>query len=236
MTALTIITRAMRLMNFLAAGETPDADDKNDAYESLLAMIDAWGAERLMMFRTVRTTYTWTANQSSRTIGPSGSLSGSTERPAWIDSAGVIPYGGTAEQEVDILNEEEYQAIPIKSTTAEFFTKLFYAPTVTNGTLTVFPVPTTAATLVLYTPVKVPTFANLTDTYTAPNGYEDLLVFSLARRMALEWGATWTTMHEQQYLEASERVKAKNTGREWLMRVDHELMPIRGSFNIYTGE
>lgn len=201
MTGQTIIDRAIRKLARLEPAQSAEAGESADALAELQALVDHKNAKRPTLFTVGRSTFTWTADQSSRTIGATGDLV--TGRPQWIDRWAVIPSGLTTETvRKRPLSDEEYDAITTKAQTATYFTELYYRPTVPDGTLVVWPVPTSAPTLVLYAPSVLSTFADLTSPYTAARGYEDLFVYELAKRLSAEYGAPWTRTLEELMREA----------------------------------
>lgn len=52
-TAISIIRRAMRLIRVLGQDEDPTAEESQDGFDALLAMVDAWGIDGDMASDTV---------------------------------------------------------------------------------------------------------------------------------------------------------------------------------------
>lgn len=208
MTGQTIVTRAIRKV-LMEGRYVPEAGEAADALAELQGLVDQMNAKRGVLFTVGRSTFTWAANQSSRTLGSSGQIAG--DRPVWIDSWAVIPVGSSHETvRARPILDAEYAQISDKTQTADYFTRLYYRPTVPNGTLIVHPVPTSAPTLVLYHPSVLSTFADLESEYTAPPGYEDFFVFRLAKRLAVDYGRAWSQELEDELREASATIQIAN--------------------------
>jgi hypothetical protein len=232
-TVRDLITDAHKLLGVLAAGATLRAADATDGLTMLQRMLDAWNADRLALYTVTRSTYTWTAAASSRTLGASGQLSG--QRPEWIEYASVIEAGETNERPVEVLTREQFARISDKTTTDTVFHCLSYEPTYPNGTLTVYPVPTTAPTLVLHVPTALTSAVTLDTTVSYPPGYEEAAQYQLAKRIAPFHPGTWTDLLAELARDAYGRIKSVNVRVE-PMRCDPALVGSGGygHWNIET--
>lgn len=184
-TAADLIRRSLKLLGVLAAGESLRAEDLADGLVELNLLLGTWANERLLVHGTRRATYTLTASLSPHTIGASGTFA--TTRPLRIDAVKVIPVGSEQEQPVDILTDGQYQDIGDKTLTSELPTDVWVEQTHPNAKLWLYPVPTTAATLVLYTWSRISEFLS-SDTVSLPDGYENALAHALAIQMAPMYG------------------------------------------------
>lgn len=85
-----------------------------------------------------------------------------------------------------VLTDDMWQAIQIKTLTSPLFTNVYYNPTFAGGlgTINLWPIPTTAEhALVLYRPMQLASFPNLTQTVWLPEGAEDAIEYNLAVRL-----------------------------------------------------
>jgi hypothetical protein len=92
-----------------------------------------------------------------------------------------------------VITQEAWQAIRIKSLRSSQFTNVFYNPTFADGlgTVNLWPVPNVATNaIVLYSLQAIRPFANLTTSYQLPNGYDEAIVYNLAKRRAPDYGKT----------------------------------------------
>lgn len=227
MTVRDLCAAALKVIGVVGKGASMDDTDAADALESLIGLLDTLNADRLCIGTTARTTYTWPVNTSSRTIGPAGQLVG--PRPSWVDAWSVIPVGATTEDGARApLTRGEYENIPDKARTADVFTDLRYEPTPTSGLLTVYPVPTTAPTLVLYVPVALETDIDLNDALSFAPGYREFAQYSLAKRLAGHFKQAWTREHGEILRGASLRVTRANVRVE-PRRNDPTLVGMSGS-------
>ena len=72
--AKDIINGALRAIGALEAGETPDADQANDALVLLNDMLAAWSNSRMLLHYQTEIIFPIVPNQKSYTIGPGGSI------------------------------------------------------------------------------------------------------------------------------------------------------------------
>jgi hypothetical protein len=183
-TAATLIARAHRLLGLVGSGESPTADEYADGLIALNAMLDSWNNERLMCYAMRDESLTLAVSTTSYSIGPAGALI--TTRPVQIEAAYVV-YGSTSYSDVRIINEEEYAAIPDKTSAATWPDRIYYQPTMPNGTLYVYPVPNAASALHLITRTPLTAFSATTDTVSLPPGWEEALATNLAIEIAPEY-------------------------------------------------
>jgi len=72
-TPLDIISRALKDIGALEAGETPSADAAQDAFDMFNDLIDQWSNENMMVFNVTEIIFTVTPGQTQYTIGPNPS-------------------------------------------------------------------------------------------------------------------------------------------------------------------
>lgn len=184
--AQSFVTRALKSLGVVAAGETPDADDLNDGFTTLNEMIDAWATDRLVVYTVERVTLTWTAGSATRTIGEGGNFN--RVRPMWLRKASVIPNAGTQEIPLYVTEEaSEYQRIPLKSTQSTIPQFLYNDKAHPLSNLYLYPVPSVTVTLVAYLPLALVQFADLTTEYDFPPGYARAIRTNLAMELAPDY-------------------------------------------------
>jgi hypothetical protein len=175
----------MRLIGVLSKGETLSSSDAADGLEALNAMLDSWRNERMMAYAIKDESLTLVATQSSYTIGTGGDLS--TTRPVRIEGAYVR--SSDIDYPVEMLDAKQWAAIEDKTSTSDWPDYAYYQPTMSTGTLYVYPVPTAGNTLHVLTWTPFTAFA-LADTVTLPPGYEEAMATNLAPRLAPEYGVS----------------------------------------------
>jgi hypothetical protein len=182
-TALEMIRRSMRLINVLAAGEAPVAQEQNDGLTTLNAMLDSWSINKLNVYALQEDTHTLVAGTATYTIGSGATIN--TDRPLEIQRAFVRR--GTVDYPLDIIGDKYYAEVPDKTVTGTP-EELYYNPLYPNGSITLFPVPDVAYTLHIYQWEQLQSFTSLTTSLSLPPGYENAIVYNLAVDMAPEYG------------------------------------------------
>lgn len=171
-TARSIVSDALRLINRLSPGETLDADAAADCLASLNSIADEINGSGTFLWREVLTA-------SSPITGDSGALG-----VDWPSIAvGTLILGATVNDGTDEpmspLTMAQYHALSSKDTTG---TPCCYAH---DGAATVYlyPVPTSRV-VTLRTRAAMSEFADLDTEYSMPAGYRANLAALLAERVA----------------------------------------------------
>ena len=73
-TPIQIISRALKDIGALEAGETPTADAAQDAFEMLNDLVGQWSNENMMVYYTSEIIFPVVSNQIQYTIGPTGQV------------------------------------------------------------------------------------------------------------------------------------------------------------------
>lgn len=73
-TPLDIISRSLKDIGALEAGEIPTADAATDAFDMLNDMLDQWSNESMMIYNVTEIVFPLTAGQTQYTIGPGGDI------------------------------------------------------------------------------------------------------------------------------------------------------------------
>lgn len=233
-TVRDLIKGSMRLIGAIATGETPSADEQADALYVLNDMIDSWSNEGLAIFATIREEFPLTAGQGDYTMGVGGDFN--TARPLKIENAAVLSTGTPAyELPLELLNQDQWAAIPVKSTQSSLPRKLYAVSSNPLEAISLWPVPSTTSTLVLYSWKPLASFANANSTVSFPPGYSKALRYGLALELAPEYGKTPDPAIVIQAVEAKENIKRMNVKPVYL-GVDDALTSRGHGFNWLTGE
>ena len=263
---IDIISRAMKDIGALAAGETPAPAEAQDAFDMLNDMIDQWSNEQMMVYYKTEIIFTLTAGQTQYTIGPggqiggtlTGSISGTTltvtdvsdgaialgmtlsgsgiaagtkivrfgsgaggnvnsdgtytvnisqtaasttisayyERPLTVNSAfvrvntnenGQPILNGGLDYPITILNLENYELIGLKTLNGPWPRALYYQPSETLGTITVWPNPSQGE-MHIFTDTIFQRFGSINDEIIIPQGYFMALRWCLAERLMPMYG------------------------------------------------
>ncbi len=229
-TVRDLVKGSLRLIGAIAQGETPSAEEQADALLVLNEMLDSWSTENLTIFAKVREEFALVGNQAVYTMGPTGDFD--TTRPLRIENAGIIQ--DLSEYPIGILNQDQWAAIRIKTSTSTLPSKIYLEGTYPLETVNVWPVPSAAATIALYSWKPLASFATVNSTVDLPPGYLKALRFNLALMLCPEYGRQPDTAVVAGALESKENIKRMNI-KPLLMQVDPGLLR-RRAFNIITGE
>ena len=227
------IDGALRLIGQLAQGETPSDDDYSEALEAFNDMLDSWSTERLSVYATEDQSFSWTANTTSRTLGPSGDFTGN--RPVKVDESTYFVVNNLS-YPLELINEDQYNAIAQKSNTSTYPSVMWVNYTMPNITMKVYPVPTETLTMHIISVDVLTETDDLDDEMIVPPGYRRAFRYNLGVELASEFG-----------IDAPPRViNIANTSKKNLKRInsprDVMSMPSRimrktgNDFNIFTGQ
>jgi hypothetical protein len=230
MTALDIIKRAHRLIGVYSLGESPSSDEVADGLAALNSMVEGWSNEKLMVYVATQDTITLIPNQASYTVGPSGSTI--SVRPQDIDVSTNLVWNGVT-YPLAVASLQEYNSIKLKTLATTLPSVIWMNPTYPNATVTLYPVPTLAMTLNLWSWKPLGTFASATDTVSFPPGYDDALAFNLACDLAPEHNVQIPQQVAKRAITSKKLIKRTNF-EPITLQFDGNI-PQGGRFNIYTG-
>jgi asparagine N-glycosylation enzyme membrane subunit Stt3 len=231
-TANSIINRAMRIARVIGKGETLDADEAADGLVALNSMLDSWQIDRLYVYQIRAESFTWAANQQSRTVYASGNFA--TDVPTQVSDDCTFTSNGV-EYPAKLIDVDMWSSIPVKTTTSTLPWYLYVEYGSDRVTLYTYPIPSADITFTLRSTKRLQSFSALTDTLTLPSGYEEAITFNLAERFGTEFG--------KELLPAAQRTAINS--RKNLKRVNSP-SPVMGSevgrmnwpyaYNIYTDQ
>jgi hypothetical protein len=209
-TALQIITRSMRIARVIGKGETLDADEAADGLTALNSMLNSWQTERLSVYQIREESFTWAANQQSRTVGSGGDFA--TDRPARVDGSSAF-----VSNSVDymlgvrgIIDVAAWAAIPDKTTTSTIPWLIYPEYGTTLVTLYAYPIPSASITFKLRSWRALQSFAALTTSMDLPMGYEEALCFNLAESFGVEFGRDLTPTAQKKAVTSKANIKRIN--------------------------
>lgn len=176
-TAQQILTRSAKAIGYLGRTETLTAQDANDGLDAFNQLIQSWAGENLMSYANQTITHTLVANTSSYTIGSGGNID--TTRPdkisqAWIRDNNNLDYP------MEILPQDRWNNIGMKSITSQIPTTLFYDPQYPLGIVNIFPSPLLAYELRANAIVQLTQFSTMTHSLSVPPAYERAYVLNCA--------------------------------------------------------
>jgi hypothetical protein len=227
------INAALRLIGMLAEGETPSADTSNDALSALDQMIDSWNTERLTVFSTQDQVFTWTPNQISRTLGPTGNFVGN--RPILVDDSTYFkdPTNGISFG-IKIINQQQYNGIAVKTVTSTYPQVMWVNMNYPNIDMYVYPVPTKALEWHFVSVTELTQPATLATNLTFPPGYLRCFKYNLACEIATEFGVEPPANVARIAMTSKRNLKRINNPDD-IMSLPYSIVGTRQRFNIFAG-
>jgi hypothetical protein len=209
-TALQLITDSLKLLGAIAGDEVPITQEQQDSLLRLNELIDSWGTHAQTMIAHRRDVVTLVPGQQTYQVGPGGDLPLVPRPMALTAAAWLVPGPPATEVPVAVLTPQEDIAIAVKTLSGAWVQAVTYAPTMTGGTLTVYPVPATALSLVLYADETVAQFPDLTTAVSLAPGYGLALRTNLAVALAPEFGRPLDPLIDRAARESLADVKRQN--------------------------
>lgn len=241
MTVGDLLTATLKLIGAIAKSEQPSADESADALARLQDMIDAWAADRLMIYSVTRSLYPLVSGTQTYSIGPGATFN--QVRPMWIENAGIISNNNPLqplELPMAILSTDQWAGISIKNVATSLAWYLYYDYAFNAsgwGNLNVWPIPNVSTLqIALYTPIPLTSFAALADTILLPPGFAEALRYNLAVRLAPEFGMKLEPVIYAIAQEGLARIERANK-RLYHMGIDPALYAASSAriFNYLTG-
>ncbi len=230
MTGRELVTASLRLFGGSAPGETIPAAEASDGLATLNRLLDSWSNEGLFVYENTREEFNLVAGTASYTIGSGGVFN--TVRPIHILSA-LIKRSGS-EYKLNQLSLEQWSSIQLKTTTSDIPTSIYCSGAYPLDLINLFPTPSQANILVLFTQKQLTSISTLDATVSLPPGYERALINNLAIELSPEYGVTPSQLVFKNAEESKAMIKRSNH-KPVFLKVDNALVD-RTTFNIYTGE
>lgn len=175
----------------LEAGRGYSGSEGSDALRVLNSMLDEFQSERLMVYAYLRSIFEIIPGQEEYSVGTTTVDSVPPDwflpRPEELTLAGYIFSNVTpnVENPMRILSYQEWAALSPKDLENPVQYMLYYEPTVPNGIVHLWPVPTDqSVTVSLYTWQNVKQIASLETAMELPPAYQSLLEYGLAIRLS----------------------------------------------------
>lgn len=218
-TVLDVVKSALRLIRVIDADETPSASDSSTALYALNSLLGRWSAQPNTIYQTTTISKVLTPGDGEYTIADLGSEITRVEQ-AFIRQSNT-------DIELVVFTEQEYEAIPDKTSGG--------TPAIVHYSretgVYLWPVPSQADTLRLIALAPYASVA-LADSIVMPVEYQDALTFSLAKRIAPEYGSgLWTAELQGEYEDAVRTMKAMNLSQS-LSEASFDL-PVRKNSDVW---
>lgn len=234
-TARDLIAGSLRILGAVATGETPSANEQNDALSALNDMLDSWSTEGLIVPNKVREVFPLVPGQAAYAMGV-GAADFNTVRPLEITTALIqlLASSPLTELPMDILNQQQFAEIRIKPIQSTIPLVIYPENTFPNETLNLWPVPSAANSLVLYSMKPLVNLATPSTVISLPPGYARALRYGLAQELAPEFGKELSMGAMEIAAESKANIKRRNS-KPVLLKTDEALQRPGRGFNFYTG-
>lgn len=236
MTTLDHIQSSMRLANILGQGETASSVEASQALQSLNDMLDTWSTENLLIYAKAYETFPLVVNQQAYQMG-TGAPDFNTTRPQKIEEINFQQISGTTTLElpIEIINQDQWAAISVKTITSNLPTRMWPQYTYPNAILNFWPIPSITSNVIIWSWKPLTDFGALTTTITLPPGYSKAIRYNLAVELAPEYGKNLDPVVIAQATASKAAIKRMNSPTT-LMGVDEALLPQKSTWNWYVGE
>lgn len=232
-TAITLITRAMRLAGITGVGETPSDTESADGLTALNAMLDSWIDERLFVSYIVDSQLTLVPSQASYTMGSGGDLN--VTRPVQLEDSCFIRYLNI-DTPLQLIDQQAYAAIISKTIGNNIPMYLFADYQYPLINLYFYPVPTSASAIAhVKSWSQLQSFASLTTALSLPPGNERAIVYSLAEEFGPEFGVKIPAEVKAIAMKARANIKRVNAPSTIMRTEVGYLTRFQPPFNIWTG-
>ena len=185
-----LIASSLRLIGVLASGETPTGAESSDALLIAQQMIDAWQAERMMIFTITISEFPLVPGQQTYTLGAGGNFN--IPRPARIERMSIVNLNNPAqplELPLEMLNEQGWQElIPVKLIQSSLPQRVYDDQAFPLRNLNFWCIPNVAVNTRIYYWTAISTFPDLTTDVTFPPAYLKAIRYNLAVDLAPEFG------------------------------------------------
>src|SRR5215813_9162525 len=188
MTAIDLITSALRLIGVTASGEQPTGEEASDALVILNQMIDSWNEERLNVLTITISNFSLTTGTQVYTLGTGVTFNAT--RPAAIYRISIISLANPAqplELPMEMLTDAQWREIPVKNITSALPLKVYDDGSFPLRNLSYWPIPTIAVQTAIYGWTALTQFASQSTDLTFPPGYLKALRYNLAVDLAPEF-------------------------------------------------
>ena len=183
MTITELIALAMRDANIIGEGESATGAQTQDALDTLNQMLAQWAVDNSTIYAQQEVSFTPTG-ASTYTVGSGANVN--MVRPARID--GMFWRSGGIDYPITMLDTlSQWESIPDKTEAGEPL-MAFYLPSLTTGTLYLYPQPS-SGTVYLIAQASLPFSNALADSITLPTEYQLPIRLNLYVLLAGMYGA-----------------------------------------------
>ncbi|MEN6336027.1 MAG: hypothetical protein ABFE01_17375 [Phycisphaerales bacterium] len=181
-TVRDLISGALRLIGAVDAYSPLAENEASDGLEALNGLIGSLSLDGLVVYSVTKEDFNLVAGTGTYTMGPGGTFN--SVRPVRIETAKYKV--GDQEYDLHILNDQENQGIDLR-TLGGFPEYLYSDNAFPLASITLWPVPSVAEKVTLWSWKPITAFTAVTDVISLPPGYERMLKYNLALEQAPEY-------------------------------------------------
>lgn len=182
-----VINGALRKLAVLPSGGAPTTAQTNDAAEALNALIKAFQADGMPVWKIVSKTFPVVLNDPSYTIAPV-TADVLAVQPLKVIQAFYTPTG-TSGTELNVYNRYDFNNLPVTATTSGTPVNLYYQPLRTSGMIQLWPAPnTSAAAVTIHYQAPFEDMDTATNDLDFPAYWTQALIYNLAWALSPEYG------------------------------------------------
>lgn len=236
----TLLTNALLEINAFQQGETIPAEDSAFALSKLNRILDQWNARRAYVYNISFTSYTLTPNHQPHLIGPGLSSPdfAAAVRPVEIIAANIVMTSVTPNVRVplSIRDDAWWAANTVQGISTSLPTDLYYSDDWPSGALYLWPIPTTAYKLELFTR-GILSSLTANASFSLPPGYEEAITLTLAEALSGPYDKPVTPSLASAAMRARAAIQSLNSDSPRTSFAGTGLPggTRRGSFNYYSG-
>ncbi len=180
-----VITGALRKLAVLPSGGTPSAAQLSDGADALNALIKAFHADGMPVWKISSKTFTVTSGTATYAVGPAQTVS-TVGTPLKVLQAFYTPSGGE-NTPLNVYTRYDFKDLPSSSTGVPV--NLYYQPGYLYGSINLWPTPdnsTTTVTIEYQSPYE--DMDSSTDNLDFPSYWVMALIYNLAWALSPEYG------------------------------------------------
>lgn len=179
-----VIKGALRKLGVLPSGGTPSTNQTTEANEALNALVKAFHADGMPVWKISNTTFTVVSGTATYTIGPASTVV--AVQPLKVIEAFYTPVGGN-NTPLNVYNRYDFMQLPDVATGTPV--NLYYQPLRTTGVIRLWPIPDDSTTeITVHYQAPFEDMTNATDDFDFPPYWIQALIYNLAWVMAPEYG------------------------------------------------
>jgi hypothetical protein len=221
----------MQSLGVMGDGDTPTAAELNDGLVLLNEMLESWSIDRIMVYQILQENFPLVAGTATYTIGSSGTFN--TTRPVRIENA-FIRDTNNLDYQLQIVPQQSYDNIMTKTVQSNIPLYMYDDNAYPLSTLKFWPVPSQAYTLYINSWKQLQQFAALSTSVALPPGYQEAIRYSLATRLAPQYGVQTPQEVVALGQSALGRVKRLNSP-ELYSQTEVAVSSRKKTFNVYRG-